>query len=141
MSTALHNKKFLIDMRRREVSSLLTRSMTETEIARCLEVDQSTISRDIKVLKQISNRFIHDLAKSELAFYYLQCIQGIEEVNKEAWDILKHKDIGLREKLYALKLIKECNESKFVLFKDGPSMMNILSLENRLMHIENRQVS
>jgi transcriptional antiterminator len=54
--------------------------MTESEIAYELKVDQSTISRDIKVLKELSQRFVFDLEKSELAYYYKQCIHGIEEV-------------------------------------------------------------
>lgn len=137
----MHNKKFLIDNRRRQVSSLLSHSMTETEIAEKIGVDQSTISRDIKVLKELSSRFIFDMAKSELAFHYLQCIEGIEQVNKQTWDILKDLNLSPRDKLYALKLIKECNESKFTLFKDGPSVMNVQSLENRLLQIEDRQNS
>ena len=37
--------------------------MTETEIADELKVDQSTVSRDIKMLKQMSQRFVFDPAK------------------------------------------------------------------------------
>ena len=57
----------------KEVASLIAQSMTETEIAKELGVDQSTISRDIKVLKELSQRFVYDLAKSDLAYYYKQC--------------------------------------------------------------------
>ena len=56
--------------------------MTETENAKELMVDQSTISRDIKVLKKLSQWFVFDLAKSDLAYYYKQCIDGIEEVRR-----------------------------------------------------------
>jgi hypothetical protein len=137
----MHKERFLIEERRRQVSKLIARSLTETEIAKELDVNQSTISRDVKVLKQMSNRFVFDLAKSDLAFYYLQCLEGIDQVKKEAWYVLKDKQLEPREKLYALKLIKECNESNFSLLKDGPSIMNVQILENRLMRIENRQLS
>ena len=43
--------------------------MTESEIAEQLNVDQSTISRDIKALKQMSQQFVFDLAKSDLAYH------------------------------------------------------------------------
>ena len=76
--------KYKIEDRRRRVASLLAQSMTETEIAEELNVDQSTISRDIKVLKQLSQKFVYDLAKSDLAFYYKQCLVGIEEVKRRA---------------------------------------------------------
>jgi hypothetical protein len=35
-----------------------------------------------------------------------------------------------------LKLAKERDEAKFALFKDGPSIMNLKSLEERLNKIE-----
>jgi IS30 family transposase len=41
--------------------------MIESEIARELNVDQSTISRDIKALKGLSQQFVYDLAKSDLS--------------------------------------------------------------------------
>ena len=74
--------KYEIEGRRRKVATLLAQSMTETEIAFELKVDQSTISRDIKILKVLSQQFVFDLAKSDLAYYYKQCIDGIEEVSK-----------------------------------------------------------
>jgi IS30 family transposase len=58
--------------------------MTEKQIAQQLEVDQSTISRAIKAPKDLSQQFVYDLAKSGLAYYYMQCIDGIEEVKIKA---------------------------------------------------------
>jgi hypothetical protein len=52
-----------------------------------LNVDQSTISRDIKVLKELSQQFVFDLAKYDLAYYYKQCIDGVEEVRRKGWEI------------------------------------------------------
>jgi len=50
------NSRFGIEERSRKVSSLLAQSMTEIEIGQELGVNQSTISRDIKVLKELSIR-------------------------------------------------------------------------------------
>jgi IS30 family transposase len=63
--------KYKIEDRRRRVASLLAQSMTETEISKKLKVDQSTISRDIVVLKKMSQQFVYDLAKSDLAVLVL----------------------------------------------------------------------
>ncbi|HEX5977872.1 MAG TPA: hypothetical protein VFY68_11375 [Nitrososphaeraceae archaeon] len=83
----------------------------------------STISRDVKALKQMSQQFVFDLAKSDLAYHYKQCINGIEEIRRKAWASLRDDEeqqlLTLREKLLILKLIKECEEGKFTLFKDG----------------------
>jgi hypothetical protein len=81
-----NNYNFKIEERRRKVASMLAQSMTETEteIAQQLNVDQSTISGDVKVLKEMSQQFVFDLAKSDLAYYYKQCIDSIEEVRRKA---------------------------------------------------------
>jgi hypothetical protein len=47
-----------------------------------------------------------------------------------------NESLKLKDKLLALKLVKECDEAKFALFKDGPSIMNLKSLEDRLNKIE-----
>jgi hypothetical protein len=132
MNLTVHN--FRIEERRRKVVCLLAQSMTESEIAQELQVDQSTISRDIKVLKTLSQKFVYDLAKSDLAYYYKQCIDGIEEVKREAWQMFRdsnNNSLRPKDKLLALKLAKECDEAKFALFKEGPSVMNLKSLEER----------
>jgi Trp operon repressor len=104
----VHN--FKVEERRRRVTSLLAQSMTESEIARELGVDQSTISRDVKALKGLSQQFVYDLAKSDLAYCYKQCIDGVEEVKRKTWSMFNNELQSPRDKLLALKLIKECNE-------------------------------
>jgi hypothetical protein len=135
--------KYKIEDRRRSVASLLAQSMTETEIAKKLKVDQSTISRDIKVLKKMSQQFVYDLAKSDLAYCYKQCLDGIEEVKRRGWDIFNgiNNNLTTRDKLLALKLIMECNEAKFELFKEGPAIMQVKSMEERLANIESREIN
>jgi transcriptional antiterminator len=115
---------------------LLAQSLTETEIAQELKVDQSTISRDVKALKEISQQFVYDLAKSDLAYYYKQSIDGIEEAKREAWRIYNDNNISVKEKLSALKLIVESNEARFKLLSEGPSILAVKSLEERLNKIE-----
>jgi hypothetical protein len=87
----------------------------------------------------VSHQFVFDLAKSDLAYYYKQCINGIDEVSRKVWEMLREDNekpsLTPKDKLLALKLIKECNEGKFALFKDGLSIMNVKSLEERLSKI------
>lgn len=146
LSESMHNKntnyQFKIEDRRRQVASLLTQSLTETEIAEKLNVDQSTISRDVKALKEMSQQFVFDLARSDLAYYYKQSIDGIEEAKKEAWRIYNNNETcSIKEKLSALKLIIESNEARFKLLSEGPSVLAMKSLEERLSKIESNQVS
>ena len=138
LSSTLHNLeiKFDIKERRKQVASLLVRSASESEIAYRLGVNQSTISRDIKVLKSESQQFVYDLAKSDLAYYYKQSLDGIEEAKKESWKIFLDDKISVRDKLLALKIIIQSDETRFKLLSEGPSVLAIKSLEDRLNRIE-----
>jgi DNA-binding transcriptional ArsR family regulator len=130
-----HNLK--IEERRRKVASLVSQSLTEEEIAKYLNVDQSTISRDVKALKELSQQFVFDLAKSDLAYYYKQSIDGIEEAKREAWKIYHHNnEVSPKEKVAVLKLIVEANGARFKLLSEGPSVLAVKSLEERLNKIE-----
>lgn len=135
--------KYKLEDRRRRVASMLAQSITETEIAKKLKVDQSIVSRDIKVLKKLSQQFVYGLAKSDLAYCYKQCLDGIEEAKRRGWEIYNgiNGNLTTRDKLLALKLIMECNEAKFALFKEGPAIMQVKSMEERLANIESRQIN
>lgn len=137
ISVSMHN--FKIEERRRKVASLVARSMTEEEIAEELNVDQSTISRDIKVLKELSQRFVFDLAKSDLACYYKQALDSAQESKREAWRIYNDSKSSTKEKLAALRLTIEANESAFKLLSEGPSVLMYHSLEERVGVIEGNQ--
>ena len=46
-------------------------------------------------IKAVSQRFVYDLAKSDLAFYYKQCLVGIEEVKRrDRYNKLKNYQHG-----------------------------------------------
>jgi Trp operon repressor len=87
----VHTKRFQLEERRRQVASRLAQSnMNELQIAKELNVDHSTISRDIKVLKEMSNSFTYYLAESNLSHYYRQqFIDGIEEMRAKVSDLNK----------------------------------------------------
>jgi IS30 family transposase len=140
----VHTKKFQLDERRRQVASMLAQSMTEQEIADKLGVDRTTISRDVTILKKMSQQFVYDLAHSDLAYYYKQCIDGVEEAKRKAWIIFNRLTVSsspgaIKDSLLALKLTVDCNEAQFSLFKEGPAIMQIKRLEERLAHIESRE--
>ena len=73
---------------------------------------------------------------------YQTSIEGIKNVLKECWSIYTldsnntDKDITWFHKIAALKLAKECNEALFKLTAEGPSVMYVKLLEERLARIE-----
>jgi Homeodomain-like domain len=138
---------YYIEERRKEVAQMLAQGHTETEIAQILHVHVSTISRDVKVLKVLSQRFVFDLAKGDLTYYYKQCIDGMDEIRREAWSLYKYGDWGngvhltVKEKIAALRLLKECDEAKFSLLEKGPSVLNVKGMEEKLEDIQLQKVS
>jgi biotin operon repressor len=141
----MHTKKFQLEERRRQVASMLAQAMTEQEIADKIGVDRTTISRDVKVLKQKSIQFVYDLAHSDLAYQYQQCLNGIQEAKRKAWTIFYRlnqqpdRPGAVKDSLLALKLTVDCNEAQFSLFKEGPAIMQTKRFEERLTHIESRE--
>jgi hypothetical protein len=72
---------------------------------------------------------------------YKTSIEGIREVLKECWNIYESTDesINYFQRLAALKLAKECNEAQFKLLSEGPSIMYVQNLEEKLTQIEEIQ--
>jgi transcriptional antiterminator len=124
-----------VELRRKKVASLLAMAATEEEIARELDVNQSTISRDIKHLKVKARDFVYDLAKSDLAYSYKLCIDGVEEVKRKAWFMFNHELHNPKDKLLALKIIVEANET-VSLFGQGPQVLHIRALNEKIDKIE-----
>ena len=141
-----HNR-MQIKERRENVLVLLTKGMKGYEIAKQLGVDSSTVSRDIQYLIGQSQNYLNSLAKKTLPFMYQTSIEGIRNVLKECWSIYtldnhnNNKDLTWFHKLAALRLAKECNEALFRLTAEGPSVMYVKLLEERLARIEARQIN
>jgi hypothetical protein len=126
--------------RRERVFVLLTQGLKGYQIANELHVDPATISRDIRYLTKESINTLNSLVKETLPFMYQTSIEGIKSVLNECWNIYNNKDseneVTWMNKLNALKLAKECNESLFKLVAEGPSIVYLRELEERLEKVE-----
>jgi hypothetical protein len=100
-----------------------------------LGVDQSTISRDIQALREESVHFVHDLAKSDLAFQYHQSIRGVDEVKRRLWDLVLSEQSVAKEKIMAYRLIMVAEETRFRLLEKGPIVMGIQTAEQKLKKV------
>jgi IS30 family transposase len=129
------SSKLKLEERRRQVASLVAQSRTEREIAQMLGVDQSTISRDIQALREESTHFVHDLAKSDLAFQYHQSIRGVDEVKRRLWDLILSEQSTTKEKIMAYRLIMVAEETRFRLLEKGPIVMGIQTAEQKLKRV------
>jgi IS30 family transposase len=137
----MKNARPVIDERRQRIWSMLIKGMKGYEIAKELKVDPGTVSRDVQYLTSQSQKFLDDLAKESLPFMYMTSLEGIRDVLKECWNIYEStgEQINYFQRLAALKLAKECNEAQFKLLSEGPSIMYVQNLEDKLTQIEEIQ--
>lgn len=112
--------------RRKKVLGYLAMNMTQEEIAGELHVDQSTVSRDVKYLREESRKFIADLAKATFGFIYRTSLEGVDQVIREAWLLFRKK-----EDYRLLSLLMMCYAEKMKLLADGPVVHAVNSIGNK----------
>jgi hypothetical protein len=120
---------------------LLTKGLKGYQIAKELDVNPSTISRDIQYLSKESNNNLTSLVKETLPFFYQTSIEGIKNILQECWNIYQSENTSVNylHRLTSLKLAKECNESLFKLVAEGPSLVLLNQLQERILQIENKK--
>ena len=141
------NSQAVIRERREKLFILLTKGLRTSEIAKELRVDHCTVSKDIHALIEQSQHFLNDLAKQTLPFLYQTSLESLKSILHECWKIYnidttdptlegKYQGINWNHKMSALKLARECNQTYFECLSQGPSIMRLRTLEDKLMELE-----
>jgi hypothetical protein len=99
-------RQYQIEERRRQVAIMIAQSYTEVEIAEKLGVDNTTISKDVKALKLISQQFIYDITKSDFTFYYKQCLDMVKLILRKQCEIVDKERIT-KEDVYRAKILSD----------------------------------
>jgi len=109
-----------VEWRRAKVLELLSKGETsQSEIARILQVDRSTICRDLDYLRQQAKENIARYVDERLPEEYEKCLVGLNSILKEAWS-MSQKDDGVKsDKIKALALAKECYAMKLELLTNA----------------------
>ena len=106
---------------------------------------ESAMTTDRSILvKLLAENLENRLNKSAAILEITGELPQVKNVLKECWNIYiveNNKDITWFHKLAALKLAKECNEALFKLTSEGPSVMYVRLLEERLARIEAREIN
>ena len=99
-------KQYQTEERRRQVSIMLAQGMTEIAIGKKLGVDNSTISKDVKALKLISQQFIYDITKSDFTYYYKQCLDAVKLILRKQYEIVDKERIT-KEDVWRAKVLAD----------------------------------
>lgn len=110
-----------IEWRRSQVSELMSQGLNQSEIARNLKIDKSSINRDIKFLRQLARKNIESHIQEKLPEEYQLCMTGINQVLKKSWEIANSNSSSVDEKtkLQALSLVNDCYKYKMDLVTNG----------------------
>ena len=74
------------EVRRSRVIGLHSRGLTQMEIAKELNLDQSTISKDLRHIKDEAKNKILEF-RDNLSFEFVECLAEIGEIKRELWKI------------------------------------------------------
>ena len=102
------------------IISLLSKGLTQSEIAQELNVDQSTISRDLQLLKQEAKKKIEKYLNEDILFEYLRYIAGSNEVTRHLWEIVQNQKTPTKDKTNALSLLMQFYNKRLELLIGGP---------------------
>jgi hypothetical protein len=125
LSSNGNNKKGkMVDWRRNKVQQLLVRGYSQWDVAEELQIDQSTVSRDVHYLRQYAKENLQKHIQQKLPEEYQRCLTGMNQVLKLSWQIANnsrrdgqdHNDNNNnilttgddRTRLQALSLINDC---------------------------------
>ena len=77
----------MVDWRRNKVQQLLVRGYSQWDVAEELQIDQSTVSRDIQYLRQQAQENLQKHIQQKLPEEYQRCLTGMNQVLKLSWQI------------------------------------------------------
>lgn len=103
-----------------KIISLYSKGLTQSEIAQELDVDQSTISRDLQFLKQEAKKKIEKYLNEDILFEYIRYIGGSNEVTRHLWEIVENQKMLTKDKTNALSLLMQFYNKRLELLIGGP---------------------
>jgi hypothetical protein len=94
----------------------------------------------MKNINEMTNKGLDNLAKVTLPTIFFNCIQGHDKVQKECWKIMENlynnPAITVAHKLEAIRVAGEVIEKKFNVFVNGPAMMTMGTLRDKVERIK-----
>lgn len=135
------NPRFLIIERREKVYSMLSQGLNEVEIAKQLNVDQSTICRDVKTIKRESQKTIQVIVDDILPFEFGKSLLSLNHIIKDCWIIINDNTgkWSNKDKINAMKLVKDTEMTRFEILKNGPLNLEVVHLREQVEELKEEQ--
>jgi hypothetical protein len=139
----ISKKKEEIEERREKILNLQSMGYSQYAIIKELGITRMTMSRDMRAINESTKKGLFGLAKNEtLSTYFYNCLQGVNDVQKECWKIYRNDDnnpeINQYHRMKALDLLRKSNETKFNMFTNVPAFMELEKLRTEIKDIKEK---
>lgn len=123
-----------------KVLAFHSKGFSQSEIAQKLNVDQSTVSRDLQEIRKKARGSLELYVNEEIPNEFQIYISGLNEIIKNLWGVVedkKNNNIGTRDRTYVLSLLMQCYTKRIEMLIGGPeSDMNARKHVDSIHHRE-----
>jgi transcriptional regulator len=122
-----------------KVLNLHSQGYSQSEIAKKLNVNQSTVSRDLGEIKKKARGSLDLYVKEEIPNEFQLYISGLNQIMKNLWEIVSEKEskITVKDRTYVLSLLMQCYSRRIEMLVGGPEdKMNARKHINHIHHNE-----
>jgi transcriptional regulator len=106
-----------------KVLTLHSKGFSQSEIAKKLNVNQSTVSRDLDEIRRKARKTLDLYMREEIPNELQIYISGLNEITKNLWEIVEDKQnpkITTRDRTYVLSLLMQCYSKRMEMLIGGP---------------------
>ena len=124
-SNTIENENLEHQDRLSKVLMFHSRGYSQSEIARKLNVNQSTVSRDVGELKKKARGSLDLYVKEEIPNEFQFYISGLNQIIKNLWDIIEDEQntkITIKDRTYVLSLLMQCYSRRIEMLVGGPDI-------------------
>src|SRR5438093_6271120 len=116
------------------VISLYSKGLNQEEIAFELHVDQSTVSRNLQLIKQEARKQVEKYLREDILLEYPRYMTGSNEITRRLWEIVQNENTTTKEKMNALSQLTQSYNSRLQTLTAGPE--SYLNIQKSLSEIE-----
>ncbi len=139
MSTKVEQR---LQWRRDKVRELSVKGHNQRQIATILKVGLASVNEDLQYLRNLARDNISKYIYEYLPAEYENCLDGLNNILTEAWNMSTDNDSDMREKIQALSLAKECYAMKLDLLSSATVIDKAVKFvdRNRDLMTQNKEV-
>lgn len=117
-----------------------SKGYSQSEIARKLNVNQSTVSRDLTEIRNKARSSLDLYVKEEIPNEFQIYVSGLNQIIKNLWEIVENDQnpkIGVKDRAYILSLLMQCYSKRIEMLVGGPdTKMNAKKHMDTIHHRE-----